>query len=290
MRSLAIVGFGDIGERVVRRLPPSWRSVALRRRASEVPVGVRGVAADLGNPETLMALERLAPDALLVTLSPRERSAEAYRAGFTKAMANLLAGLGGHQPTRAFFVSSTRVYAEGGGEWIDETAALAVDRDHARAIIDAENLFLDALPGAFVLRAGGLYGHGPGPLLRSVAAGRLRPIDTPIFGNRIHREDAAGFIAHALETEPPDRVINLVDDGCVPLQEVEAWLCDRLRLPYEPPARSDSTAVPTHKRIRNARLHRSGYRLQYPDYRTGYAQVLRQWIEHSEREDGLDLH
>ncbi|MEE4108525.1 MAG: NAD-dependent epimerase/dehydratase family protein [Halieaceae bacterium] len=289
-QSIAIVGFGDIGRRLCACLPPRWRTVALRRRAREVPAGVRGVAVDLRDPASLTCLERLAPDALLITLSPDERSVEGYRAGFAEAMQHIVAGLGEHRPRRAFFLSSTRVYAEADGGWADEDSPLAHDEPFARAIIDAENILLDALASAVVLRAGGLYGNGPGPLLRAVAAGRLRPREPVVYGNRCHRDDVAACLAYLLEHDPGAALINLVDDGCVSLQEVEAWLCEELHRPYEPPAAGVDPPAPRHKRVRNDRLHATGYALRYPDYRSGYGEVLRQWVNHSEREDGLDFH
>lgn len=248
------------------------------------------MAVDVHDPASLTCLERLAPDALLIALSPGERSIEGYRAGFAQAMRHIVAGLGDHRPQRAFFLSSTRVYAEADGGWVDEDSPLAEDDPFARAIIDAERCLLDALASAVVLRAGGLYGHGPGPLLRAVAAGRLRPREPVTYGNRCHRDDVAAALAHMLEHDPGAAVINLVDDGCVPQQEVEAWLCEQLRRAYEPPAAGVATPPPQHKRVRNARLHATGYDLRFPDYRSGYGEVLRQWVDHSEREDGLDLH
>ena len=289
-RQLAIAGFGDIGTRVCEGLSPPWRVLALRRRAREVPPGVRGIAVDLRRADSLRCLERLAPDALLITLSPGGRDIETYREGFSGAMANVIAGLGAHRPARAFFLSSTRVYAEHEGGWVDEDSPLDRDDPHAAAIIEAEERFREAFDAAVVLRAGGLYGQGPGPLLRAVAAGRLRPAHPPVYGNRIHRDDAAGFVLHALEAEPARATINLVDDACVPLQEIERWLCEHLRRPYTPPEPLAAGPAPRHKRIRNDRLHDSGYALRHPDYRSGYGEVLRQWTAHSEREDGLDLH
>ena len=105
-----------------------------------------------------------------------------------------------------------------------------------------------------VLRAAGLYGHGPGPLLRAVAAGRLRARTPELFGNRVHRDDVAAFVAYALDNPPPQAVLNLVDDSPVPLQEVEEWLCAQLGRPYEPPDSVADASEATHKRVRNARL------------------------------------
>ncbi|WOJ92414.1 epimerase [Congregibacter variabilis] len=292
-KTIAIVGFGDLGERLTGLLPPtSWHCVGLRRSANAVPAGVESIAVDLRDARSLCVLERLQPDAVVVALSPADRSAAGYQEGFAGAMEGIIAGLGEHRPSRAFFVSSTRVYSETAGAWVDESSATADDDPHAKAILLAEQRFLAAIDTGIVLRAAGLYGSGPGPLLKRVAAGTLSPAQPLRYGNRIHRDDVAGFMAAALagELTLSDRIINLVDDAPAPLQELEAWLCTELGIPYVPPSPATLTQAPAHKRIGNARLHASGYTLQYPDYRTGYGAVLHRWMAHSEREDGLDLH
>lgn len=288
---IAVVGFGDLGERLARRLAPArWSCVGLRRNVAALPAGVKGVAVDLTVPTSLEVLSTLKPAVLVVTLSPAERSVAGYRAGFADAMAAIVAGLGEHRPRQAFFVSSTRVYSESGGGWADEDSAVAGDDPFVAAILDAELRLLESVPGAVILRAAGLYGHGPGPLLKRVAAGHLSPSGPLQYANRIHRDDVTGFIAHCLNVPPESHTINLVDDAPVPLQEVEAWLCGELRQAYEPPETAPAPSTPAHKRISNRRLHASGYALKYPDYRAGYAAVLHRWMAHSEREDGLDLH
>jgi nucleoside-diphosphate-sugar epimerase len=285
-QSIAIVGFGDLGERLCQRLGEAdWQAYGLRRNAAAVPPGVSGVAVDLVRPDSLTVLESLAPDALVVTLSPGQRSVEGYRAGFTGAMQAIVHGLGAHRPRQAFFVSSTRVYAEQSGGWVDEDSAVAGDDPHAAAILAAEALFLDASPSACVLRAAGLYGSEPGFLLRRVAGGELSPREPLRYTNRIHRDDVAGFIAFLLQAGPArlegQRVVNLVDAAPVAMQEVEAWFCAQLGQRYEPPQAATGD-VPGHKRIRSRVLPGSGYVLAYPDYRSGYAAALRQWLAHSE--------
>jgi nucleoside-diphosphate-sugar epimerase len=290
--TMAIVGFGDLGERLVARLAPArWRCVGLRRNIAALPAAVKGVAVDFCKPASLQILSTLKPEVVVIALTPAQRSAAGYRAGFADAMSTIVNGLGGHRPRQAFFVSSTRVYSESDGGWIDEDSPVASADPFTGAILAAESRLLDALPGAVVLRAAGLYGHGPGPLLKRVAAGRLTPLKPLKYSNRIHRDDVAGFINHCLAAPPSQRIINLVDDAAVAQQEVEAWLCSQLKQAYRPAAADpDPAALPAHKRIRNRRLHDSGFALQYPDYRAGYTEVLHRWMVHSEREDGLDLH
>lgn len=286
----ALVACGDLGCRLATLLGPArWRLLGLRRNPGQLPETMEHVPVDLARPETLEVLAGLRPDLLLFTPTPFARSAEGYRAGFAAAANTVVSALAGHQPRLAIMVSSTRVYAEADGGWVDEGSALAVDDPHAAAIIDAEEAFLSRLEGALVLRCAGLYGgDGPGYLLKKVASGQLTAREPPRFGNRVHRDDVAGFMAWCWEDRPAERIYNLVDDAPAPIQEVEAWLCRALGRTWEPPAGSGATVA--HKRIGNARWRATGYALRYPDFRAGYGEVLRRWLAHSEREDSLDFH
>lgn len=287
-KSIAILGFGDLGERLCALLPASrWRRYGLRRNPLAVPEGVEGVGVDLLNTESLRVLSEIQPDVLVVALTPAERSVAGYAAGFAGAMRSILEGLAGFQPRQAFFVSSTRVYAEAAGGWVDEHSVLADSDPFARSIIQAEESFLQTLSGAFVLRAAGLYGHSPGPLLKRVAAGRLTPCEPLRYGNRVHRDDVAGFVAHCIDnpvgSDAEGRIVNLVDEAPVALQEVEAWFCEQLGRPYSPQDIDPGVPPARHKRIRSNTLRASAYALLYPDYRSGYSAALREWLAHSER-------
>jgi nucleoside-diphosphate-sugar epimerase len=286
----AIVGFGDIGARLAPRLTAAgWECAGLRRNVQRLPAGVEPVAADFTDASTLSVLREMQPDLLLFTPTPTDYSPAGYEAAFAAAAGNILAGLDGHQPRHVFLVSSTRVYAERDGGEVDETAPLTRSDASAQAIIEAERCFLDHCPGAAVLRAGGLYGDGPGQLLRRVAAGHVSATGPPRYSNRLHRDDLAGFIHYLAEHGHSEGIYNAVDDAPVPLQEVERWLSEQLGKPYRP-ASDAETGGRGHKRVSNARLRDSGYQLHYPDFRSGYAEVLRRWLAHSEREDSLDLH
>ncbi|MEO0435950.1 MAG: epimerase [Pseudomonadota bacterium] len=274
-KTLAVLGYGDLGARVVAKLrPESWRCVGFRRNPDKILPPATGVAVDLADRSSLLPLRELRPDALLVTLTPSARSEEGYRQGFALAMDSILAGLGDHRPACSIFVSSTRVYAEQGGGWVDEDSPLSSE-PQAQAIIAAERQLLEYSENSIILRAGGLYSEAPGFLLRRVADQRFTAKIPQRYGNRIHRNDVARYIAGCFEARPATRILNLVDDSPVPIQEVEAWLAAQLGVPYEPP-KADGQEVVSHKRISNARLRETGFELSYPDYRSGYAQALRQ--------------
>lgn len=283
-----MVACGDIGVRFAAGLDRGhFRCVGLRRSPQQLPSWLEPVPADITDPASLRVLESLAPDILLFTPTPTERSTAGYRQGFEVAARNIVQALGSHRPAVVFMISSTRVYTEQDGAWVREGAALSSDDAAAQAIVAAEDTFIDALPTATVLRAGGLYGDGPGYLLRRIVAGELSPAEPLRFGNRIHRDDLTGFMHFLLGRERRERIYNVVDDAPVAQQEVERWLSEQLGVPYQPPA-----AVPGqgrgHKRISNQRMRDTGYELRYPDYRAGYGEVLRD-ARRSQGENGLDF-
>jgi nucleoside-diphosphate-sugar epimerase len=282
-KTAALVACGDIGIRLAARLDPAqWRCLGLRRSPGALPAGIEPVAADVTDVDSLRVLAVERPELLLFTPTPLGRDDAGYAAGFAAAARNIVTALDGHAPALALLVSSTRVYAERGGALIDEDAPLNREEPAARAIIEAEDAFLDALPGAVVLRAGGLYGDGPGYLLRRVAAGELTPREPLRYSNRVHRDDLAGFMGHLLEHGAAERIYSVVDDVPASLQEVERWLCEALGIPYTPPGPLPGQPR-GHKRVSNRRLRDSGYALQYPDYRAGYAEILRRQRQSAQR-------
>ncbi len=280
-KSVLIVGCGDLGARaggILRQ--DGWSVTGLRRDIRSLPEGFAGIAADYAAPDSpLYMLEALAPDYLILTLKPAGRGEAGYRAGFSHAMRNVLAGLGRHRPGGIVMVSSTRVYAEAEGGWVEDDSPLARDDPAALAIIDAERQLLASDHPACVLRCAGIYGEAEGFLLRRVAGGELCP-QTPLrYSNRIHRDDVGALLAWLLQQwargVAPARTMIAVDNEPAPQFEVERWLAQALGI-TEWQTRPGGVRAGGHKRCRNLALTASGYVLRYPDYRAGYGAVLAQ--------------
>lgn len=277
--SLLIVGCGDLGQRVGRlfRLG-GGRVVAVRRSPPPAGDDFEWRAADYALPGSLDFAASLHPDFVLATFTPTAYDTDGYRRGFTRAAANLLAGLGTHRVKRLIMASSTRVYAEASGGWVDESGALSTTDPRAMAIIDAERLLLASEQPASVVRFGGIYGDPAGRLLAKIARGQVAPGIPLRYTNRIHRDDCAGFLMHlfslARRQQALAAVYNGVDNEPAPAHEVESWLAAAMGIA---PAESGVPPGPpaAHKRCRNALLRSTGYELLYPDYRAGYRQVLR---------------
>jgi len=284
--SILFVGCGDLGCRSGLIMQArGWQVAGLRRDPSQLPAGFGGIAGDYTTPAGTEFIAELKPDYVVATFNPSDRSVEGYQRGFSQAAESLLAGLGKHQPRAILSVSSTRVYAECDGGWVDETSPLSVDDPRALAIIAAEQTLLGSAHRVSVVRFAGIYGYPGGRLLERIRRGELSPEQPPRFSNRIHRDDCAGFICHLLGLveagQGIERVYNGVDDLPAPQFEVEAWLAAQMGVeatPGKPPGVSDAKLRETmpvgHKRCSNRLLHASGYKLIYADYRSGYGAVL----------------
>lgn len=268
---LLLIACGDLGAGVAElALAAGWRVAALRRDISQLPAGVHGIAVDLQDAEAIAGLGELKARYHLYTLTPFGRGPAAYEAAFSRAFPALLASL--PAPKRALFVSSTSVYGQSEGEWIDESSRAEPRADNGRMILAAEQALAAMDYSSSVIRFGGIYGRGEGMLLNKVREGRCDDPALPRFTNRIHRSDCVAALWHLLQLEALEPVYLGVDSSPATNAEVQQWLAAELGVDYafvpgqEPRAGS--------KRCSNARLLASGLSLQYPDYRAGYHAAL----------------
>jgi nucleoside-diphosphate-sugar epimerase len=277
--SLLIVGCGDIGQRVARVLGRcDWLITGVRRAPCAVSTDFPYQAADYSIPGSLHFAETLRPDFVLATFTPSTPDIEGYRRGFTAAAENLLAGLGEHRVRKLIMISSTRVYAENAGGWVDEAGELSRQDERAQAIIDAECQLLASEQLVTIVRFAGIYGGQMGRLISRVAGGQISTAQPVRYTNRIHRDDCAGFLAHLFtlssDNQPLSAVYNGTDDEPAPAHDVQAWLALEMGVELSASCGHLQETAAVGKRCSNALLHSTGYEMHYPDYRAGYRQVL----------------
>ena len=286
--SVLIVGCGDIGIRTGGLLmAQGWGVAGVRRDSSKLPAEFFAYAANYTQSASLDFIAPLEPDFVLATFNPADRTPAGYKAGFQTAMSHLISGLGSHRPRHILMVSSTRVFAEARGGWVNDDSPLTDDDPCALAIIAAEQQLLASGHNASVVRFAGIYGIPGSRLMSRVGRGELCHSEPVSYTNRIHRDDCAGFLAHLLQLVDVGKKIESlyigVDNEPAPRYEVETWLAGAMGLEVLPQRRlSASVDQPTgrgesgHKRCRNKALHDSGYQLIYPDYKSGYNALLAQ--------------
>jgi nucleoside-diphosphate-sugar epimerase len=182
------------------------------------------------------------------------------------------------------YLSTTGVYGDHQGGWVDEDTPLAPSTRRGQWRVDAEAEWRDIpdLP-LHIFRLAGIYGPGRGPFAK-VRAGTARRIIKPdqVF-SRIHVDDIAQVLAASIARPNPGAVYNVCDDDPAPPQDVIGHAADLLGLPL-PPAQDFATAVMTpmarsfyaeSKRVRNDRIKTElGVKLLYPTYKEGLAALL----------------
>ena len=184
----------------------------------------------------------------------------------------------------AGYLSTTGVYGDHQGRWVDETTALAPATKRGQWRVEAEAAW-SAIPDLplHIFRLAGIYGPGRGPFAK-VRGGTARRIikDGQVF-SRIHVDDIAQVLAASIAQPDPGAIYNVCDNDPAPPQDVIGHAAELLGLPL-PPAVDFETAEMTpmarsfyaeSKRVRNDRIRNElGVRLIHPTYREGLAALL----------------
>lgn len=274
MQQVLIAGCGDVGNRLGRLLLAAGQEVfGVRRDVSALYPGIRGVAADLKSGAGLEQLTASC-DTLVFAAAGAGREEASYRQLYVDGLRRTLERM--PQVRRVLFTSSTAVYAQDDGSWVDESSQTAPGRFNGKVMLEAEGITLNA-PGGQVLRLGGLYGPGRKRLLRLVEAGKPCVEHPPRYTNRIHCEDAARAAFHLLASGPEPETVPVVlgvDNAPAAEHEVRDWLARQIGV--APPARDANPASRSqNKRCRNTLLRDTGFNFGFPTFKEGYAEVLK---------------
>lgn len=280
MADVLIVGCGDIGGGLAERLlAAGHRVVGVKRTPPLLPiVGLDYCCVDITDPGAVASLPTDFAQ-VCVILTPGGRSAEAYRAIYIAGLKHLLDHFAraGSRP-HWLLVSSTSVYGQNGGEWVDENAITEPASPTARVLREAEMQIFAHSPGNTVVRFSGIYGAGRQRLLHAVAAGEPVQYEPPTYTNRIHRADCIGVLQFLLERRCTGNKLDQIylASDCEPAAAgaVASWIAAQLgRSP--PPARVGNGGVAgANKRCSSARLQSMGYRFQFPTFREGYGPMI----------------
>lgn len=276
-KTLLLIGCGQLGSALGRDfLTQGWRVVGARRSVSKLPEGFEPLALDFRDSESLGALREIEADYVVVTLTPGERSAEAYKAVFEQGLTAILQNLNTTRLQRLLFTSSTSVYHQNDGSIVDETSVTQPTSFSGQSVLAAETLLAQSGLPATVVRYGGIYGGDSLRLAERVREGQCAPPEPEHFSNRIHRDDCVAVLKHFIERAeagaPLDSCYLAVDDSPAPIAEVHQWLAKQLGVPYE--CDPGYRHMAGSKRGNNQRLKDSGFVFRYPDYQQGYSAVL----------------
>jgi nucleoside-diphosphate-sugar epimerase len=281
-----IIGCGYLGQRLGDQLGRDggrvYGTVRSPARAEEIAgIGIEPVVADVLRPETLDDLP--AADRVFYAVGFDRSAGAAMRDVYVNGLQNVLDRL----PTsvrRFVYASSTGVYGQADGEWVDEDSPTEPRHESGQVVLEAEGRvhnWADRRDASgVVLRFAGLY--GPGRIVRRMMLERAEPIpgDPEKFLNLVHIDDAARAAAAALVADAPDRIYLVADDRPVTRREYYSLAATIIGAPeprFEPPrpGSPESARDATNKRVANRRMKSAlCVVLRYPDITTGLVDAL----------------
>lgn len=259
-----------------------YSSLAIARLAMAQGFDVSGTTRD---PQKAAQLKKLGIDAMGV-----DESRGLDTTQFTHILSSVPPQQGWMEPDPAMrrgcwlgYLSTTGVYGDYGGAWVDETSELRPASERLRQRVTAEGAWLGK--GGHVFRLAGIYGPGRSAI-DDVKAGTARRIDKPgqVF-SRIHVEDIAQSVFASMQKPNEGSVYNVCDDEPAPAHEVVAHACGLLGVeppPLIPFGQAELSPMgrefyAANRRVRNDKIKSElAVLLRYPTYREGLAQCLQQ--------------
>ena len=287
---VAILGCGYVGIELGRQLRARGDDAIGVRRTREgceaiEEAGFESVRADVTDPDGLGSVPDV--DALVFAASSGGRGAEAAREVYVEGLRTVIDHFTARErpPDRLVYTSSTGVYGDHGGDWVDEETPIEPTTEKTRVLAEAEELALrseSSIDGT-VARFAGLYGPDRYRLERYLEG----PV-TEGYLNMVHRDDAAGAVRFLLEEDLARREVVLVaDDEPVEKWAFADWLAEQCGV-EEPPKRTKEERladadlseparrrIVTSKRCSNAKLRELGYELEFPTFREGYREAVK---------------
>jgi len=279
LAKVLIIGFGDLGAETARLLVQSGINVAGLKRSFSAALdesaiaSMEMIAADVTQPAGLVKLETAYPDIIVYCVAAGGQTDAEYQSAYVDGLRNVLATqANNHRLKHVFFVSSTRVYGQDTLALLDESIpALPADFGGKR-LLEAEHLLQTQACGTTVLRLSGIYGPGRLRMLNLAESPDNWPKQNA-WSNRIHRDDAAAFIAFLIKQilagSPVQNCYIVTDSKPVPHYEVLSWLATQLQT-----GKPEQLLASGGKRLSNANMLATGFKLQYPDYIAGYRTLL----------------
>lgn len=290
---VGILGCGYVGLELARQLRGTHDVVGVRRSPDGIDAveatGATAVRADVTDPDELASVPDV--DALVFVASSGGRGAAAAERVYVEGLRTAIEAFGSRAspPERLVYTSSTGVYGDHDGAFVDEDTPLDPTTEKTRVLAEAERIARElaaeyGIDGG-VARFAGLYGPNRYRLGRYLEG----PV-TEGYLNMIHREDAAGIVRFMLGSTDAELLV-AVDDEPVEKWAFADWLAGECgadpprkrtkaeRLDEEGLSEAARRRILTSKRCSNDRVRELGYEFRYPTYREGYRAAINAYCE-----------
>ncbi|MGP9544263.1 SDR family oxidoreductase [Psychrobacter sp. AOP7-B1-25] len=272
-QNLLIIGQGDIGLPVTNKLAQDGYYVTGLARSERHHYGLVDIANFLqADALTLKAAQLQEFTHIAIIVTPDEYSTSGYQDSYL-AISQHLAALAPQltKLERVVFISSTGVYGQDNGEWIDEhTAPVTPAREASKVILQAEQALQQGFDDkAIIIRPSGIYGRERLMRLRKAREPNKDPVPAEHWSNRIMDRDLVNIITKVLMIEVPKPIYIATDYRPVTTFELGVWLSEQVgeTLPTIDNTKTSVTGKRLHSNIPLAWL-------DYADWQIGYRDIL----------------
>jgi len=278
-----VIGCGYLGLRVAEIWKRQGHLVsALTRKPGRVTEftnkGIAGILGGVTQPKSLDDLP--AADIVLVAVGMDRSMYSDIEMVYVGGLQNVLAKLP-QRPKHLVYISSTGVYGDFGGDWVDEESSTQPLRPGGKACLKAEQLIRDSELGdlATVLRFAGIYGPDRVPTKQRVEAGEWKKLSSAGFLNLIHVDDGARIVDQVAKTEPAGETYLVGDGNPVLRRDYYSYIAKCLGVEQIPWSETEvdpkSARSGSNKRISNKKLvEQFDIQFDFPDYRAGLKQAM----------------
>lgn len=271
MYHIQIAGAGYLGSRIAHYFQQKKQRVtALVRSAKSVErLNTQSIVSrqvDFLEPNTLESV----PPAhfVVISVAPEDHSLEGYKNIYLTGVKNYLAAFANHpKPFLIVYISSTGIYEENTGGWVDSETFPNPKTEKAKLLLAAEQQVLQSGYPSCVLRLSGIYGPDRNRI-QKIKDGNYP--ETSGWANLIHVHDAVSAIPVLFKSAKTGNVYLGTDDQPFTQQEFLDWLCPKLKLPV-PAVESKNLSG---KRCSNQKLKELGWKPDFPTFKEGYSSLL----------------
>ncbi|MEN2750176.1 SDR family oxidoreductase [Psychrobacter sp. FBL11] len=272
-RNLLIIGQGDIGLPVTNKLTEDGLSVTGLARSKREHYDLNSNAKFMQADALTLSAEQLQDFThIAIIVTPDEYSTSGYHDSYLAinqhlvTLADKLTNL-----ARVVFISSTGIYGQDSGEWIDEdTAPVTPEREASNVILQAEQALQHGFGNkAIIIRPSGIYGRERLMRLRKAREPQKEPVAAAHWSNRIMDRDLVNIITNVLTIDAPKPLYIATDYAPVTTFELGVWLSEQIG--EMPPAIDNKKTAVTGKRL-HSNIPLAW--LDYPDWQAGYRDIL----------------
>lgn len=276
--AVLVVGCGYVGAPLASLLAAGGTSVyGSTRNGRVVGTEVHPCSIDLSADSPFAAAPKNISH-IVYLVAAHQHSEAAYRLAYVDGVARLLEWAGALPSlTRLLHCSSTGVFAQSNGEWVDEHSATVPHHFSGQLLLEGERLVAASGLPASSVRFSGIYGPGRARLLEEARSGHLERRGPGAFSNRIFLDDCVGALEHLLAIKHLEQIYIASDCAPAEYDEIAEWLALTTGVPLSSVSGAAPPPTPArgNKRCRNDRLCSTGYRFLAPTYREGFSALLR---------------